>query len=251
LTQIVAELRSEHGCPWDKKQTHESLIPYLIEESYEAIEAIKENDADNLREELGDVLLQVMLHAQIAAEENTFTIEDVIRAVSEKMIRRHPHVFGGEDKNQDLTKLWDSIKSSEKQYHSVTEKMRSVAKSLPSPIYAKKIQAVAAKAGFDFSDAEHALAKIPEESREIADAMKANDTEQIAEECGDLLFSVINVLRLLRIDPEESLKTSSQKFMNRFEKMERMIAEEGRKPAQLSEKELDFYWNQAKIGRNR
>lgn len=246
LAEIVKTLRSEDGCSWDKAQTHESLIKYMIEESYEAIDAIKRQDDENLCEELGDVLLQVLLHAQIAEEEQSFTIRDVIRTVSEKMVRRHPHVFSDTDGTVDLNAQWEQIKSEEKQYASVSEKMAQVAKSLPALIYAQKIQSIAAKAGFDFSGANEAFSKIREETDELEEVLSSGDRHTISEEGGDLLFAVTNVLRLSKVASEESLYLSGEKFLRRFTALEGLIRADGLEMSAMSAEKLDYYWNLCK-----
>ncbi len=246
LYEIVSVLRGENGCPWDKAQTHESLLPYLIEESYEAVDAAKLGDDDNFCEELGDVLLQVMLHAQIAQEEHTFDIYDVIRSVSEKMIRRHPHVFAEGETEEDINILWERVKETEKQHDSVSDKMDSVAQSLPSLIYADKIQSKAAKIGFDFKTANAAFEKIFEETEELNEALRSDQKEKILEEGGDLLFAVVNVLRLCGLDAEEALRTAISKFIKRFRIMEQIITNEGIDLAKLSVEEMDRYWNMSK-----
>ncbi len=246
LTDIIDKLRGEHGCSWDKAQTHESLIKYMIEECYEAIDAIKNKDDENLCEELGDVLLQIMLHAHIAAEEQSFDINDVIRTVSEKMIRRHPHVFADTDKNVDLNIQWEQIKKEEKKYASISEKMDNVAKSLPALVYAQKIQSIAAKSGFDFSGAQNAFAKIREETDEVEEVLSSGNKLAIEEEGGDLLFAVTNVLRLSRVASEEALYFASEKFLHRFTAMERLILADGLKLEHTDAEKLDYYWNLCK-----
>ena len=246
LYEIVSILRGENGCPWDKAQTHESLLPYLIEESYEAVDAAKLGDEENFCEELGDVLLQVMLHAQIAQEEHTFDIYDIIRSVSEKMIRRHPHVFAENGTEEDINVLWERIKETEKQHTSVSDKMDAVAQSLPSLIYADKIQAKAAKTGFDFKTANAAFEKIFEETEELREALRADQKENILEEGGDLLFAVVNVLRLCGLDAEAALRTAISKFIKRFRIMEQLITNEQKELSELSIEEMDNYWNMSK-----
>lgn len=246
LCEIVSILRGENGCPWDKAQTHESLLPYLIEESYEAVDAAKLGDDENFCEELGDVLLQVMLHAQIAKEEHAFDIYDVIRSVSEKMIRRHPHVFAESATEEDINIIWERVKETEKEHKSVSDKMDAVAQSLPSLIYADKIQAKAAKTGFDFKTANAAFDKISEETEELREALYADQKERILEEGGDLLFAVVNVLRLCGLDAEEALRAAISKFIKRFRIMEQHITNAGKVLANLSLEEMDNYWNISK-----
>ncbi len=246
LTEIIKNLRSENGCPWDRAQTHESLTRYLIEETYEVIDAIEKKEDEHLCEELGDLLLQVMLHAQIASENDSFDISDVIRGISEKMIRRHPHVFESNELMEDLNTLWEKVKSAEKNYGTTHEKIQSIPRCFPSPIYAHKVQSTAAKAGFDFENAFEAFKKLPEEFNELKQAMNENDMEKIKDEGGDLLFAIINVLRFYKISSEEALKKACDKFIGRFEKMERSILKDNKCLADMTEKELDEYWKSAK-----
>lgn len=246
LYKIVSILRGENGCPWDKAQTHESLLPYLIEESYEAIDAAKLGDDENFCEELGDVLLQVMLHAQIAEEKHSFDIYDVFRSVSEKMIRRHPHVFTENEKEEDINILWERVKETEKEHKSASDKMDAVAQSLPSLIYADKIQTKAAKTGFDFETPSAAFMKITEETEELREALYTDQKEIILEEGGDLLFAVVNVLRLCELDSEEALRRAISKFIKRFRIMEQLITNEQKQLSDLSIEEMDSYWNMSK-----
>lgn len=246
LTEIIKNLRGENGCSWDKAQTHESLKKYLIEETYEVIDAIEKKDDEHLCEELGDLLLQIMLHAQIMSENGFFDIFDVIRGISEKMIRRHPHVFENGEITEDLHILWERIKSAEKNYGTAHEKMQAIPRCFPSPVYAHKVQSTAAKAGFDFPNAFEAFKKLPEEFSELEQAMNENDTEMIKDEGGDLLFAIVNVLRFYKISSEEALKHACDKFIARFVKMERSILKDHKFLADMNENELDEYWKSAK-----
>lgn len=246
LEKIIEELRGENGCPWDMAQTHESLIPYAIEEAYEVVSAIKQQNYDNLCEELGDLLLQVMLHAQIAKENCMFDVGDVIKSISEKMIRRHPHVFANTQKETDLYKQWDEIKQKEHNYKSISENMLDVAKYLPALTYSDKIQSKAAKVNFDFKDNSEALTKVYEEADELSEAIKLNNIKKIEEEAGDLLFAAVNVIRLSHLDGEDCLRKSTEKFIHRFEKMEKAITAENKSVDELDINSLNNYWNSAK-----
>lgn len=246
LVYVIAALRGENGCPWDKEQTHETLTPYVVEEAYEVVSAIKKKDCDNLCEELGDLLLQVVLHAQIAEEKNEFNIHDVINSVNQKMVRRHPHVFANSGLPEDLYKNWDEIKKDEHKYCTITEEMKDVAEALPALTYAEKIQKKAAKVHFDFKNADEALKKLSEECAELKAAMDKGNNESIFEECGDVLFSAVNVMRLLKQSPEDALRNSIAKFMNRFETVENEMLAKGENIAEKTEQELDELWIRAK-----
>lgn len=248
LLNIMEKLRGEDGCPWDREQDHDSLKKYLIEESYEVLEAIDEKDDDMLIEELGDVLLQIVFHAQIGKEEGFFNINDVIKGICNKMIERHPHVFGEIQVNSSYQVLdnWDKIKKEEKGYNSHTDELRHVAKTLPSLIRAEKIQRKAAKVGFDWDKVEDALNKVSEEFYEVKDVYKNNNREKILEELGDLIFAVVNVARFLDIDPEHALNYTIDKFINRFEYIERSAANIGVKMEDMTLEEMDQLWEKAK-----
>lgn len=247
FTQIIRKLRSENGCPWDRAQTHESLTPYIIEEAYEVVDAVKNGDADNLCEELGDVLLQVMLHAAIAEENCAFDISDVVTHVSEKMIRRHPHVFTDMHQPADINQMWEEIKSDEHQYKTQSDVLRGVARSLPALIYAHKIQKKAAEIGFDFKDAAEASEKIGEELDELFGAQRAGDADKLKEEAGDLLFAVVNTVRLMHISAEEALKVSAEKFIRRFAAMEELCLADHADITRAGVERLNDYWELAKI----
>ncbi len=246
LQKLVAALRGENGCPWDKAQTHASLTPYVVEEAYEVVEAIRLNDADNLKEELGDLLYQVMLHSELAAEEGRFDIYEVIRGVSEKLIRRHPHVFAGAARENDMNKMWEKLKEQEHTYASLTAEMQDVPKSFPALIYAEKIQKKAAKADFDFKDAAEAAHKTAEELGEFSDALEKNDTAAIAEEGGDLLFAAVNTMRLAGLNSEEALKNACEKFMRRFAAVEAAAIADGTSLKELGAEKADKYWEKVK-----
>lgn len=238
LRYIVARLRGPDGCPWDREQTHASLKPYLIEEAYETLEALEEANALKLREELGDLLLQILLHAQLAAESGHFDLGAVIDGLSRKLIRRHPHVFGEVQvaSAQQVLANWDAIKRSEG-----TESLLSgVPKAMPALAYAQSIQRRAARAGFDWPDINGVLDKVAEEARELKESP---DNEW---ELGDLLFAVVNVARWLSVDAEEALRKASARFYRRFNWIEARCAERGVAMEGLSPAELDALWEQAK-----
>lgn len=248
LLDIMDKLRSEDGCPWDREQTHESLKRYLIEESYEVLESIDEKDDDKLTEELGDVLLQVVFHAQIGKEEGFFNINDVIKSICNKMINRHPHVFGEVDVNtsEEVLVSWDNIKKKEQGLNSYTDELRHVAKSLPGLMRAEKVQKKAAKVGFDWDRVECALEKVLEEYYEVKDVYKEKDRAKILEEIGDLIFASVNVARFLDIDPEFALNYTIEKFINRFAYIEEIAKSKGVDMANMTLKEMDKLWEEAK-----
>lgn len=246
FTDIIRKLRSEHGCPWDRAQTHESLTPYIIEEAYEMIDAIKNNDTDNLCEELGDVLLQIMLHAAIAEESGAFDIGDVIDNVSKKMIRRHPHVFTDMRQPDDINRMWENIKFDEHRYASQADMLSGVARSLPALLYAQKIQKKAGEIGFDFKSAKEASLKIDEELSEMFEAYETGSKENLTEEAGDLLFAAVNTVRLMNISAEDALKISAEKFIKRFREMEQMCVSRNEDITCIGIDKLNAYWEQTK-----
>jgi len=246
---IIAELRGPNGCPWDKEQTHQSLKKYLIEECYELLEAIDKDDIDHIIEELGDVLLQVVLHAQIGEDEGMFSIDDVIKGVAEKMVRRHPHVFGQQsvtDSDEVLTN-WEEIKKKEKGTREEQSILDAVASSLPALSKAFHLQKKAAKVGFDWPSVEGAWDKVKEELKEFEDEIAVNkDHSLIIKEFGDLLFAFVNVGRHYKIEPEEALSSTNVKFYDRFGYIEKMAIEHNRQLQNMSLEEMDHYWNEAK-----
>lgn len=248
LLDIMDKLRGEDGCPWDTEQTHVSLKKYLIEESYEVIEAIDNKDVDMLIEELGDVLLQVVFHSQIGKEDGFFEIKDVIQSICDKMINRHPHVFSDLEINNSIEVLenWDKIKSKEQGTETYTDSIRHIAKTLPALMRADKVQKKASKVGFDWDNIEDAMKKIIEEYKEIEDVYKSKNKVKILEEIGDLLFSVVNVARFLDIDPENALNYSIDKFINRFQYIEDEAISMGRQLDNMSLEEMDKLWKEAK-----
>jgi tetrapyrrole methylase family protein/MazG family protein len=248
LIEIMKYLRAPDGCPWDRVQTHESIRSNFIEETYEVIEAIDNKDSELLKEELGDVLLQVVFHSEMSAEENEFDINDVINGVCKKLVERHPHVFGDvkADNSEEALKSWDNVKMAKKSQKKQSEAMDSVSKALPSLMRAEKIQKKAAKVGFDWEDVNGALDKVCEETDELKEAVTSGNTDSQAEELGDLLFSVVNVSRFIKVDSEKALYDACDKFTDRFKKLE-ILAEERDidiKTASLSQ--LDSLWEEVK-----
>lgn len=248
LLKIVEILRAPDGCPWDREQTHESIRKNFIEETYEAVEAIDLGDPILLKEELGDVLLQVALHAQMEKECGVFDFSDVVNGICKKLIERHPHIFSdvAAKTSEEVLKNWDDIKMRTKKQQTQSEAMNSVSRALPSLMRAGKVQSKAAKVGFDFLSIKSAIGKVFEEISELQKAVETDSQEACEEELGDLLFSVVNVSRFLKLDPEQALFHSTDKFIKRFQQMEQLISWEGKKINALSGQELDIYWNRAK-----
>ena len=244
LLEIVRLLRLPDGCPWDREQTHRSIRGNLIEEAYEVIDAIEQYDTENLKEELGDLLLQVVMHAQMEREENRFEFADVVHDVAYKLVERHPHVFGdvvAENGEQALDR-WEAVKRSTKNQETFTQTLESVPKAFPALMRAQKVQKRAAKAGFDWSEMSGALEKVKEEAAELLWA-----TEKTAvEELGDLLFSVVNVSRFLGIDSELALQKATDKFTARFAGVEALAIERGIDMKNASLTELDALWDEVK-----
>lgn len=246
LQKIVARLRAPDGCPWDREQTHSSLRPMLVEECYEVIDAIERSDDANLREELGDLLLHVVMHAHMGAERGAFSLEEIAATVSEKMIRRHPHVFG--DKlaadSDAVLRQWDQIKRAEK--GGATGVLDGIASALPALLKAQTAQKKAARVGFDWPDVEPVFAKFDEEVAEIHEAIKAGDAPSLQAEVGDLLFTAVNLARKLGVDAETALAGSTNRFISRFQAIERELALEGRKVEATPLEELDRIWEKVK-----
>ena len=248
LVEIMKILRSPDGCPWDRVQTHESIRADFIEETYEAIEAIDTKDTALLREELGDVMLQVVFHSTIEEENGGFDINDVCDEVCKKLIIRHPHVFADTiaDTPDEVLKNWDIIKMQTKSQKSQSEVLGSVSKALPALMYSQKIQKKAAKVGFDFEKTEDALSKVSEELVELKTAIDNNDAENMSEELGDLLFSVVNVARFIKVDSEKALYDATLKFTDRFGKVEALCVDKGIDMTTAPMSVLDSLWDEVK-----
>ncbi|MGI6737539.1 MAG: nucleoside triphosphate pyrophosphohydrolase [Anaerovoracaceae bacterium] len=246
LDEIVRILRVQ--CPWDREQDHRSLRGALIEEAYEAADAIDRGDAANLREELGDVLLQVVFHAELAREEKDYDLTAVINEECEKMIRRHPHVFSDENlKTVDkILEKWENIKSAEHGEQTAADHLQAVPRALPALIRSRKVQKRAADAGLDWDDVSGSLDKLAEESQELKEACRRGEKEAMTEELGDLLFSVVNVSRFMGISPEEALTKATDKFIRRFARVEELAAASGRPLRDLDPDTLDVLWEKAK-----
>lgn len=246
--EIIRMLRAPGGCPWDREQTHKSIRNDFLEEAYEATDAIDTSDDEALCEELGDVLLQIALHSQIASEENSFDITDVIDTVAKKMIIRHPHVFGDVKvaNSEEVLSNWDKIKMVEKSQHTATDTLKSVPRAFPALMRAAKVQKRAAKVGFDWNDYRGAAEKIEEETAELKSAIENNNDANIMEEFGDLLFSVVNLSRFLKINAEEALNRATDKFTDRFEKVENLAISRGIDMKSSTLEELDKLWDEVK-----
>jgi len=262
VVAIMAQLRAPGGCPWDRKQTHESLKPYLMEETYEALDAIDRGDLAKLKEELGDVLLQVLFHSQIGTEQATFTINDVLQQLGDKLVRRHPHVFGETVSqvpplNSDqVLHRWEDIKRAERKQAGKPESaLEDIPLALPALLRAYQTQVRAARAGFDWPDGPRGLAdifaKIEEEIAELRQTLSHADeagqpTTEMAAELGDVLFSLVNLARRLKVNPEESLRQTTNRFTSRFHFIEQQAVRNGQAMKSLSLEEMDAYWDEAK-----
>ena len=247
LVRIMKTLRSPSGCPWDLKQTHSSLVPYLLEETYEVIEAIEDNQADRMAEELGDLLLQIVFHAQVASEDGRFDIEDVAASINKKLIHRHPHIFKQKQdlSPEEVTQNWEQLKLAEKKGHRKSA-LDGIPKVLPALLKAFRLQQKASRFGFDWENSEQVYEKVGEEMEELKEALDASDHDQIEEEIGDLLFSVVNLARFLEIDPESALARTNKKFLDRFLYVEKKLAEQGRSLSDSDLAEMDALWDESK-----
>ena len=246
LVEVMDRLLAPDGCPWDRNQTYGSINSYILEEAYDVLDAFDEKDMHKLCEELGDLLLQVVFNSALAARDKVFNINDVINGITEKMIRRHPHVFGNVTVSgaQEVLINWEAIKAEEKGHEKPKSILGTVPKDLPSLMHAYKIQEKAAKVGFDWPDIQGAWAKIDEELAELNEAVKGQG--KVYEELGDLLFAVVNVARFLEINPEEALNATNRKFRSRFSYIENKIAKNGKTIKEYSLEELDNWWEEAK-----
>jgi len=248
LVRLVKILRSPEGCPWDREQTHQSIRRNFIEETYEAVEAIDEDDPVHMCEELGDVLTQIVFHSGIEEDAGRFDIDDVADAVVRKYLYRHPHVFGDTvaDTSDEVLVNWDELKRVEKGQETAGASLTAVAKSLPALWRAEKVQKKAAKVGFDWSDVSGALDKLREEVAELEEAISSGDSDHAARELGDVLFTAVNVGRFINADPEEVLGGTTETFIRRFSKMEQLITESGKSMENMKLSELDEFYNEAK-----
>lgn len=252
LLDIMASLRApETGCPWDIKQTFKSIVPYTLEEAYEVADSIERGQMDELKDELGDLLFQVVFYSQMAKEQKLFEFEEVVTAINEKLIRRHPHVFASEEYKDDasLNEAWESSKASERDQRSGDTQasiLDGVAHALPALKRSQKLQKRAARSGFDWPDVSPVFAKIKEETEEVKQAMQKNDSAQIKEEVGDLLFACVNLARHVDVDAEEALRLGNQKFEQRFNYIEKELVKLNKQMQQCKLEELEELWQQSK-----
>jgi MazG family protein len=246
LCEVVAQLRAPGGCPWDREQTNSSLTPKLVEEVYEAVAAVRNRDDANFSEELGDVLLLVVMHAEIAREEDRFDIDDVIEGVTEKLIRRHPHVFGTSEVRDSagVVRQWDAIKLEEKKARK--SYLQEVGAALPALMRAQKVQKKAAQVNFDWPELSGAIAKVDEELTEAKHALASQNSEAIADEIGDLLFAVVNLARKSGLDAETVLQSATNKFTHRFDRLETELEKKGTKLGHADLAQMDTIWNRLK-----
>ncbi len=253
LLEIMARLRDpKGGCPWDKEQNFASIAPYTIEEAYEVAAAIEDNDPEELRDELCDLLFQVVYHAQMAREQGWFDFDDVVQAISDKMVRRHPHVFGDQEVEDAAaqTEAWEQHKQTERAAKQTGEisVLDGVSRTLPGLTRARKLQARAARVGFDWPEESPVVAKIEEELREVEHALRQGSVEEIEGELGDLLFAVVNLARHRNVDPEAAVRLANAKFVRRFQGVERSSEAQGRRLQDMSMEEMDALWEQEKAG---
>ncbi len=248
LVDLMAQLRGPAGCPWDREQTPESLKPFLIEECYEVLDALDEGAPDKVRDELGDLLFQIIFHARIAEEKGAFTITDVINAIVEKMTRRHPHVFGEEkvSTSGEVLANWEEIKKKEKAHQERTSILDGVPQGLPALLRAHGIQKRAARVGFDWKELDEALPKLDEEIAEFKESLKSKDASGIEEELGDIFFMLVNISRFLEINPEDALRKTIGKFIHRFRHIEKHAVEAGRSLNDMTLEEMEKLWQEAK-----
>ncbi len=251
LVRIMARLRAPGGCPWDRNQTFDTIKAYLLEETYEVLDAIDAQDWNGLAEELGDLLLQPVFFAEMATEKNLFTISDALDAINHKLVRRHPHVFGTgtADTAEDVKKRWDEIKAEERATKGTAKNgllLDGIPRSLPALVEAEKISVKVASVGFDWPDAQGVLDKIQEEAKELVAAQESSRQEEVEHELGDLLFSVVNLARFLRIDPEQALRKANGRFRERFGYVEGRVKESGRELQGTPLAEMEEHWHAAK-----
>lgn len=249
LVDIMALLRSVNGCPWDREQTHESLKRYMIEETYEVLEQIDKKNSTKLCDELGDLLLQVVFHAQISTENGEFDMGDVITGICRKLISRHTHVFGEAkaDTSEKVLENWEEIKKREKGIENHTGVLKDVPSNLPALMRSFKVQQKAAQVGFDWDRVEEVIAKVDEEIQELKDVYKSNNMERITDEMGDVFFALVNLSRFLKVQPELALTGTTNKFIKRFEYIESESLKNGKKLEEMNLAEMDELWNKAKM----
>lgn len=248
LVELIAKLRGPEGCPWDRKQTTESLKPFLIEECYEVVDTLDEGSPDKVKEELGDLLFQILFQARIAEEQGQFTIRDVIAVNIEKMTRRHPHVFGDAQLSTDkeILENWEELKKKEKGYEDRKSILEGVPRNLPSLLRAHSLQERAARVGFDWSRIDEALPKLDEEMAEFKESLKKKDAGGIEEELGDIFFMLVNIARFLGVNPENALGKTISKFIYRFRHIEEYAAKTGKSLNEMTLDEMEKLWQESK-----
>lgn len=249
LVDIMARLRGENGCPWDKAQTPETLKTFLLEEAYEVMDAIDSGDPKELSEELGDLLLQIVFLSRIGEERGEFKFDDVVNIICEKMIRRHPHIFGEKrlENAEEVLKHWEEIKKEEKEVKSYAETMDKIPESFPALMRAYKVQEKASRVGFDWENVDGALEKVYEELNELREVYKGDDRGKIMEEIGDLFFAMVNVARFLGVNPELALREATNKFIRRFKYVEETSSKMGKKLQEMTLEDMDRLWDEGKI----
>jgi MazG family protein len=250
LVDIMARLRAPGGCPWDREQTFDSIKPFLLEETYEVLDAIDARDWKELAGELGDLLLQAVFFSQMASEENLFRIDDALDHINAKLVRRHPHIFGDQtaETEGDVRKIWSEVKAAERKDKpdAGTTLLGSVPRSLPALVEAQQIASRAAQAGFDWENPEQVLEKLDEELAEFDAARRSGSAAELEDEMGDLLFVLVNLARFVKVDPEQALRRSNAKFRRRFGYVEQKLAERGKQPSESSLEEMEALWQEAK-----
>jgi MazG family protein len=250
LVELMARLRAPGGCPWDREQTFESIKPYTLEETYEVLDAIDRRDWSELAAELGDLMLQAVFYAQMASERNLFRIEDALDAINDKLVRRHPHVFGEETAHtgDQVKKRWDQIKGEEKKQKKQPDQtlLGGIPRNLPALVEAQQIASRAAGAGFDWENIEQVIDKLHEELREFQEARRNASREELEDELGDMLFVLVNIARFVKLDPEQALRRTNAKFRERFNHVERRLGERGKKVTESSIEEMEALWQEAK-----
>jgi len=248
LLAVMAKLRSEQGCPWDKKQTMESLKPFIIEEAYEVVEAIEEGNPEEVCEELGDLLLQIVFLARIGQESGDFEFDDVVRGINKKLLRRHPHVFGDEkaENAEEVLHRWEQIKKEEKKDRKRKSILEGIPRSLPALLKAHRLQDRAARVGFDWEHLSQVLEKVEEETSEFKEALEKKNPEEIENEFGDLLFALVNLSRFIKVSPEDALRKTISRFIARFQHIEEYAARQQVELHTLTLEEMEHLWNEAK-----
>jgi tetrapyrrole methylase family protein/MazG family protein len=248
LVKVMGRLRGRKGCPWDKEQTRDSLKPFLIEEAHEVLEAIEDGDAEVLKEELGDLLFQVIFHAQIARERGEFDIGDVLKTLTDKMVRRHPHVFGTirAGTSKEVLARWEKLKHQEHRHRKRKSVLDGVPRSLPALMRAHQLQGRAARVGFDWSEIKPVWGKVQEEMKELEASYREGDAKAVEAEMGDLLFALVNLSRFVKINPEDALRKANHRFLERFHYIEKKAKRSGRALSDMTLSEMDRLWEEAK-----